>query len=435
MFDKTAAEREDETIARTASNPRHMELARITVHRRRFRPPGAASPISRYLIALLALVLAGCSAAMKPVAAPADPPAVSFVDPAAMSQGPVFRVGVFPFESPSNAPESGQAAALEVVGALERTRRYPEVVFFAPPAARGGDRLAVARRHAADLVVAGQVAYVFNGSGVSASRVLERIRLVRVSDGRVLFSLSTAAAAFPQVEADLFGNYRRTAPAASTRSLYGRSARRFAEKLAAATAEVPEPGPVGALEAGYRKRIDALADRAAEMKAQAAADAAERRRWRQTVSRLKRQIQQLEEKCAARPAGAAAVARETLIGPDLPVRFDVGSASLTWAAKKSLYRIAEILKKHPEGLIRIEGHSDRRPGGDGGFSGNWRVSTERALAVLRFLRKRGGIDPARMCAAGYGSQRPKASNDSPQHRAINRRVEVVLLAQKKEGAR
>ena len=58
-----------------------------------------------------------------------------------------------------------------------------------------------------------------------------------------------------------------------------------------------------------------------------------------------------------------------------------------------------------------------------------RVATTRATNVLRFLQEVEGLPGARLSAAGYADTRPRASNDDPQGRAENRRVEIVILIQ------
>jgi len=60
---------------------------------------------------------------------------------------------------------------------------------------------------------------------------------------------------------------------------------------------------------------------------------------------------------------------------------------------------------------------------------NWGLSSARAALIASYLSGRVGIDPRRLQAVGYGSYRPLVPNDTPGHRAINRRVDLVLLTQ------
>jgi len=81
----------------------------------------------------------------------------------------------------------------------------------------------------------------------------------------------------------------------------------------------------------------------------------------------------------------------------------------------------------PKGPLRIEGHTDNVPIHTAQFATNWELSTARATAIARLLLDRGPIDPANLSAAGYAQYHPVASNDTPEGRAQNRRVDIILL--------
>jgi chemotaxis protein MotB len=61
------------------------------------------------------------------------------------------------------------------------------------------------------------------------------------------------------------------------------------------------------------------------------------------------------------------------------------------------------------------------------FASNWELSTARATRVVQFLVEQGHLDPARLSAAGYGEYHPRVPNTSPELRARNRRVDIVVL--------
>lgn len=82
-----------------------------------------------------------------------------------------------------------------------------------------------------------------------------------------------------------------------------------------------------------------------------------------------------------------------------------------------------MLKAHADLRIRIEGHTDNV--GNPDF--NQKLSERRAAAVKTFLEKEYGIDGSRLEAQGFGDTRPVASNDTPEGRQANRRVELVKL--------
>jgi len=108
--------------------------------------------------------------------------------------------------------------------------------------------------------------------------------------------------------------------------------------------------------------------------------------------------------------------------------FDSGSAEIKPEFLPILNKIAEELIKIPN-EIRIEGHTDNRPINTPRYPSNWELSTARAASVARYLVRK-GIDPKRISIAGYGELKPIASNDTPEGRARNRRVEILILKRK-----
>ena len=106
--------------------------------------------------------------------------------------------------------------------------------------------------------------------------------------------------------------------------------------------------------------------------------------------------------------------------------FDVGQADLAPEAQAMLSRIATMLTTLPN-AVRIEGHSDPTPIRTPQYASNWDLSTARATRVVAFLVTTAGLAPARLSAAGYAEFRPRASNATPEGRARNRRVDLVLL--------
>lgn len=108
------------------------------------------------------------------------------------------------------------------------------------------------------------------------------------------------------------------------------------------------------------------------------------------------------------------------------VFFDLGQASLKPEARGILDKLTPILKDLPN-PVRIEGHTDDLPIRTAQFPSNWELSTHRATNVIRYLVERSGLDPFRLSAAGYGEYRPLEPNDSPAGRAMNRRVDIVIM--------
>jgi flagellar motor protein MotB len=78
--------------------------------------------------------------------------------------------------------------------------------------------------------------------------------------------------------------------------------------------------------------------------------------------------------------------------------------------------------------IQVEGHTDQQPLNRQAYpTDNWELSTARALSVVQFLAAGRGLPPKLFSANGYGSNRPVASNLTPEGRARNRRIEIRLF--------
>jgi chemotaxis protein MotB len=109
------------------------------------------------------------------------------------------------------------------------------------------------------------------------------------------------------------------------------------------------------------------------------------------------------------------------------VLFAPGSAKVQPAGSQILAVVAGGVANVPNG-IAVEGHTDSRPIHTSAYPSNWELSTARATTVLRELVEVRGLPAARVSASGYGDTRPIADNATPQGRAQNRRVELVVVA-------
>lgn len=108
------------------------------------------------------------------------------------------------------------------------------------------------------------------------------------------------------------------------------------------------------------------------------------------------------------------------------ILFDLGKADLKPEAIAILDQLAEVLREVPN-PVRVEGHTDDLPINNERFPSNWELSTARATTVIKQLVEEYGLDPRQFSAAGYGEYRPLVPNDSMENRALNRRVDIVLL--------
>lgn len=113
--------------------------------------------------------------------------------------------------------------------------------------------------------------------------------------------------------------------------------------------------------------------------------------------------------------------------------FEPGAAALRPESSVFLDEIAKLAKESGY-MLSIEGHTDDVPIQTPQFPSNWHLSSWRAIAALRYLVDAGGVDPKRVSSVGYADTRPRVPNDSPEHRAMNRRVEFVFYRGAPEGA-
>lgn len=107
------------------------------------------------------------------------------------------------------------------------------------------------------------------------------------------------------------------------------------------------------------------------------------------------------------------------------ILFELGQAELTEAGRAVLVKLVPLLAVASDHSLSIEGHTDPTPIANAQFPSNWELSSQRATGVLRFLLTQ-GIPAARMRAVGYADTRPLADNSTPEGRARNRRVSLIL---------
>jgi chemotaxis protein MotB len=112
------------------------------------------------------------------------------------------------------------------------------------------------------------------------------------------------------------------------------------------------------------------------------------------------------------------------------VLFASGEAELKPEGEQVLAQLASVLTQHTNRQIYVIGHTDNVPiRGSlfGKFSSNWELSTARATAAVRYLTEKAGVNPEMLAAVGYGEYHPIASNATPEGRAKNRRIAIVIV--------
>lgn len=207
---------------------------------------------------------------------------------------------------------------------------------------------------------------------------------------------------------------------------------------------------------------DRLAERVQQLEAQSQSVGAERDQLaeqvedlRQERDRLAKQVEELGDvrtQLAARQReldekSALAASQEALIheleaeasasairGEGLTLSlaadslFAPGSADLTRPGEASLARVAEDLRNRPY-RVEVAGHGDNAPikGAQAArYATAWELAAARAARVVRFFAAH-GLDPSRLSAVSLGAEHPVASNDKPDGRAQNRRIEIRAI--------
>ncbi len=109
--------------------------------------------------------------------------------------------------------------------------------------------------------------------------------------------------------------------------------------------------------------------------------------------------------------------------------FQTGSWSVNAEGRSAVVEVGKVLAQNPDLSILIEGHTDddKITGNlGGGIENNWDLSTKRATAIVNILSENKGVNKQNLTAAGRGEFAPLMSNDTPEGKAKNRRIEIIL---------
>lgn len=113
------------------------------------------------------------------------------------------------------------------------------------------------------------------------------------------------------------------------------------------------------------------------------------------------------------------------------ILFDSGKADLLPESIPVLDKIAKLIGGIPNDIM-IEGHTDNLDINNYKFKDNWDLSSIRATSVLRYFTVNKGLTPSRFMAGGVGENRPIVPNTTPENRAKNRRVSILILTGNEE---
>lgn len=106
--------------------------------------------------------------------------------------------------------------------------------------------------------------------------------------------------------------------------------------------------------------------------------------------------------------------------------FKSGSAAVEPKGVEALQVLADVLNKNPDIQVLIEGHTDNVPIKTAVYRDNWDLSVGRATSITRLLNEKYAVLATRMTASGRGEYYPKATNETQEGKAMNRRTEIIL---------
>ncbi|MBL8601895.1 MAG: OmpA family protein [Myxococcales bacterium] len=155
-----------------------------------------------------------------------------------------------------------------------------------------------------------------------------------------------------------------------------------------------------------------------------------RRRQQQQEARLstyRNMLSQFQSMISAGQLRVRVVRGRMVVELPAGILFDSGRAELRAEGQNVLRQVAQVLAGIRDRDFLVAGHTDNAQLGRGArFADNWELSAARATNVVRFLAQN-NVTAEHLGAAGYAEYQPATPNDTDEHRALNRRVEIVLL--------
>lgn len=152
----------------------------------------------------------------------------------------------------------------------------------------------------------------------------------------------------------------------------------------------------------------------------------------QSFEEIEAEITQKEKKGELKGVSAKITDRGLLLTLSEDIIFNQGSATLNPKSVGKVNMIGDMIaEKFLLHYIRVEGHSDNTPMSQGYvYPSNWELSSARASTIIRHFIKRNGFIPALFSAVGYADTRPLEDNNTPEGKAKNRRVDILILRNK-----
>jgi chemotaxis protein MotB len=145
---------------------------------------------------------------------------------------------------------------------------------------------------------------------------------------------------------------------------------------------------------------------------------------------MKRAVESFKPEIESKSVRVMEDERGLVITLSSDVFFDPGSARLKGESRPILKKIGRIIQKL-DNFVRVEGHTDNSPvtleKARETYKTNWELSSARALNVLHYMTDDADVNPSQLSSVAFGEYRPIDDNSTPQGRAYNRRVDIVIL--------
>lgn len=140
-------------------------------------------------------------------------------------------------------------------------------------------------------------------------------------------------------------------------------------------------------------------------------------------SRMDRQAERIEQELPGAEVQRVGEGINVTFTQDAGVFFDTNKADVKGTSAETLDKLAGIFKEYPKSNILVEGHTDSA----GSEEYNLALSQRRAESVTKYLVAQ-GINPSRFSTKWYGETQPRATNETSEGKAKNRRVELAIVA-------
>ncbi len=140
-------------------------------------------------------------------------------------------------------------------------------------------------------------------------------------------------------------------------------------------------------------------------------------------SRMDRQAERIEEEIPGAEVQRVGEGINVTFTQDAGVYFDTNKSDVKGASAATLDKLADIFNEYPKSNILVEGHTDSA----GPEEYNWNLSQQRAESVTQYLIGK-GISANRFTTKWYGETQPRATNETSEGKAKNRRVELAIVA-------